>query len=224
MTHRLEIRRLREVDLGLIARIDRSEHVEVEYTVRDGKLAQRAVSMADIPNWDPARTGPHSVTAQVEFCEPLIAAGALFLGAFDGKELLGLAVVDPSFEPSTAWLAFLYVSRPFRGRRVASSLWDAAANAAVAARSTSMYVGAVPTGSAVGFNLSRGCELADPPHPSLHAREPDDIHLICPLRWPPQGARSTIAVAALGSGNGRVWIDGDTAAPAAVLIESNLLP
>jgi hypothetical protein len=44
-----------------------------------------------------------------------------------------------------------------------------------------MYVSATPTGSAVGFYLSRGCHLADPPHPALLASEPDDIHLVCPL-------------------------------------------
>ena len=38
------------------------------------------------------------------------------LGAFDGERPLGLAVVDPSFEPRLAWLAFLYVSRPDRRR------------------------------------------------------------------------------------------------------------
>jgi len=44
-----------------------------------------------------------------------------------------------------------------------------------------MYVSATPTGSAVGFYLSRGCELADPPHAELFALEPEDIHLVCEL-------------------------------------------
>jgi len=77
---------------------------------------------------------------------------------------------------------FLYVSRPHRGRGVASALWDAATDAAMRAGATSLYVSAVPTGSAVGFYLSRGCRLADPVHPALYAKEPDDIHLICSLR------------------------------------------
>jgi GNAT superfamily N-acetyltransferase len=171
-------------DLGLIAEIDRSEHVEVEYAVVDGVLADRPVSMTDIPPWDPVGTGPYSVAAQIAFCEPPLHDGALFLGAFDGKETLGLAVVDTSFEPSLAWLVFLYTSRPHRGRGVASALWDAAINAAAAADATSIYVSATPTGSAVEFYLSRGCRLADPVHPALYANEPDDIHLICSI---PQG-------------------------------------
>ena len=42
--------------------------------------------------------------------------------------------------------------------------------------------------------------------------------------WIGEHPETIIAIAALGSGNGRVWIDGSAAAPAAVLIESDLLP
>ncbi len=181
MSSRPEVRTLGLDDLRLIANIDRSEHVEVEFAVRNGKLVERPVSMTDIPSWDPVGTGPYSIAAQIAFCEPLIAGGASFFGAFDVAEVLGLAVVDVSFEPSIAWLAFLYVSRPFRGRGVASALWDAAVAAAADANATSVYVSAVPTGSAVGFYLSRGCALAEPVHPVLYTKEPDDIHLTCSL-------------------------------------------
>jgi len=177
-----EIRELGVDEVALIAEIDRSEHVEVEYTVVDGVLAERPVSMTEIPSWDPLGTGPYSVAAQIAFCETLVSGGATFLGAFDGTQTCGLAIVDASFEPPMAWLAFLYVSRPYRARGVASALWDAAVDAAVAAGARSMYVSAVPTGSAVGFYLSRGCRLANPVDPGLYADEPDDIHLVCGLQ------------------------------------------
>ena len=44
----------------------------------------------------------------------------------------------------------------------------------------SIYVSATPTGSPVGFYLRQGCLLANPAHPVLIAKEPDDIHLLCP--------------------------------------------
>jgi ribosomal protein S18 acetylase RimI-like enzyme len=168
-------------DVGLIARIDRSEHVDVEYAVVDGHLIERPPSMADIPPWDPVGTGPHSVAAKVAFCAPLVARGAGLFGAFEGDDLLGLAVVDCSFEPRLGWLAFLHVSRQFRRRGAASALWGAAVHEAARASADAIYVSATPTGSAVGFYLSRGCRLADPVHPALYAREPDDIHLTCSL-------------------------------------------
>lgn len=181
MARSCEVRTLGIADVGLIARIDRSEHVDVEYTVIDGRLIERPVSMTEIPPWDPVGTGPHSVAAEVAFCTPLVAGGAALLGAFEGDRLLGLAVVNGSFEPSLAWLAFFHVSRPDRRRGVGAALWSAATRVAVAAGAESMYVSAVPTGSAVGFYLSRGCALADPVHRVLYAREPDDVHLVCSL-------------------------------------------
>ncbi len=105
----------------------------------------------------------------------------MLLGAFDEEQLAGVAVVDPSFEPRMAWLAFLHVTRPCRRRGAARALWSAAVDLAVAAGAASMYVSATPTGSAVGFYLRQGCRLADPPHPELFAHEPEDIHLICAL-------------------------------------------
>lgn len=175
----LDVRDLGIEGLGMIAGIDRSEHVDVEYEVARGRLRERPVSMTEIPPWDPAGTGFHSVAAQIEWCRDLVSRGAVLLGCFSGRDCAGVSVIDPSFEPGLAWLAFLYVSRPFRHRGVASALWNAAAEAAASAGSGSVYVSAVPTGSAVGFYLSRGCRLADPPHPALHAKEPDDVHLIC---------------------------------------------
>ncbi len=178
-----EVLRLGMDDVGLIAGIDRSEHVDVEYAVVDGRLIERPVSMADIPPWDPVGVGPYSVAAKVAFCAPLVAGGAALFGAFERDRLLGLAVVDCSFEPGLARLAFLHVSRPDRRHGAASALWAAAVQEAADADADaeSMYVSATPTGSAVGFYLSRGCRLADPVHPALYATEPDDIHLVCSL-------------------------------------------
>jgi ribosomal protein S18 acetylase RimI-like enzyme len=121
------------------------------------------------------------VAHHIEFCRPLLARGATLFGVVDGERPAGLVVVESDFEPGLAWLAWLHVSRPYRRRGVARALWTAAADAALAGGGRSMYVSATPTGSAVGFYLSQGCRLADPPHPDLLAEEPDDIHLVCPL-------------------------------------------
>ena len=168
-------------DLELIGNIDRSEHVEVEYTVSNGELAKRPVSMTDIPRWDATGSGFFSVAAEIDFCRPLIERGATLLGAFDGDAVLGMSVVEASFEPGLAWLAFLHVSREHRRRGVGTDLWQAAASVATAAGASSLYVSAVPTGSAVGFYRAQGCVLADPVQPALYEREPDDIHLVCAL-------------------------------------------
>lgn len=175
------VRRLAAAEVSLIAELDRSEHIDMEYAVVGGRLQERPVSMAEIPPWDQDGSGEHSVAVRVAHCADLLAGGAILFGAFDGDALMGLAIIHPSFEPELGWLAFLHVSRPHRRRGAAQELWRAAADVARQAGDRSLYVSATPTGSAVGFYLEQGCRLAQPVHPALFAEEPDDIHLLCPL-------------------------------------------
>ena len=178
----MNVRRLEPSDVSLVASIDRSEHVEVQYRIEDGRLVETTVSMPDIPTWDPDGSGEHSVASHVAFCAAVVADGAALFGAFDDEgELMGLATIHPTFETGLAWLATLHVSRFHRRRGAASALWDAGVALAREAGARSLYVSATPTGSAVGFYLGHGCRLADPVHPELFALEPEDIHLVCPL-------------------------------------------
>lgn len=177
----MRIRHLDASDVSLIARIDRSEHVDVQYAVRRGRLVEVPVFTAEIPPWRDDG-GEHSIANKVEFCTPIVERGATLLGAFVDDEVAGLAIVEPTFEPPLAWLAVLHVSRPYRRIGAATALWAEAARLARAAGAVSMYVSATATGSAVGFYLSRGCRLADPVHPALFEDEPEDIHLVCDLQ------------------------------------------
>ena len=178
----MNVRRLEPSDVALVAAIDRSEHVDIQYRVEGGRLVEAPVFMADIPAWDPDGSGEHSVASHIAFCASVVADGGALLGAFDDEEeLMGLATVHPTFERGLAWLATLHVSRAHRRRGAASALWDAGVALARDAGARSLYVSATPTGSAVGFYLGRGCQLAQPVHAELFASEPEDIHLVCPL-------------------------------------------
>ncbi len=178
----MRVERLRAEDVSLIAAIDRSEHVDVEYRVIDGQLQQVPAVITEVATWDPSGSGPHSVAAEIEFGSSVVARGGVPLGAFDADRAVGLAIVHPSLEPLLAWLAFLHVSRPCRRRGAAQVLWDAAVDICVASGAETIYVSATPTESAVGFYLRQGCRLAHPVHPELFGAEPDDIHLVCSLR------------------------------------------
>jgi GNAT superfamily N-acetyltransferase len=140
--------------------------------------------MVEIPPWTSSGTGPHTVASKIDFCHGLLLEGGQLLAALEGKQVLGVAVVEPSFEPPLAWLAFLHVSRPYRRSGVGAALWRSAVQAATAAAAEALYVSATPTGSAVNFYLSQGCALATPPHPRLFEEEPEDIHLVCSLDRP----------------------------------------
>ncbi len=177
---RIEIRELGPDGIELIREIDRSEHIEVQYSVKDGRLRTQRVEF-EVPEWDPEGHGEHSSERRITEFRPIVEGGATLLGAFIDDVFAGIAIVDPLFEKRTAWFAFLHVSRAYRRRGVASALWAAGVEIAAGAAATSIYVSATPSGSAVGFYTSRGCRLAAPPHPALFAKEPEDIHLICPL-------------------------------------------
>ncbi len=176
----IEIRQLGADGIELIREIDRSEHVDLQYAVRDGRLHSERVDI-DVPQWDPEGDGGHSSARRIAEFRPVVERGATLLGAFVDDLFAGIAIVDPTFEDGTAWFAFLHVSRAHRRRGVAAALWAEGTRIAADAGAASMYVSATPSGSAVGFYTSRGCRLAAPPHPALLAKEPEDIHLICPI-------------------------------------------
>ena len=152
-----------------------------EYLVEDGQLRTREPTIPAVPGWDPDGSGPHSVAAHEQFCARVLTAGGQLLGAYAADVFLGLAIVQPDFEPRLAWLAFLHVSRQHRRSGAATALWNRAVEIGRLAGDQEMYVSATPTGSAVGFYLGRGCRLAVPPHRRLYEDEPDDIHLVCPI-------------------------------------------
>jgi GNAT superfamily N-acetyltransferase len=177
---RIEVRELGADCIELIREIDRSEHIDMQYTVKDGRLCSERVDF-EVPQWDPEGHGDHSSARRIAEFRPIVENGAILLGAFIEDLLAGIAIVDPSFEERTAWFAFLHVSRAYRRRGVAAALWATGTEIAAAADATSIYVSATPSGSAVGFYTSRGCRLAAAPHPALFAKEPEDIHFLCPV-------------------------------------------
>jgi GNAT superfamily N-acetyltransferase len=176
----VEIRKLASDEIELISKIDRSEHIDTQHTVETGCIVSHSADF-DVPSWDLAGDGEHSAARRIQEFRPVVEGGATLLGVFDGDEFAGLAIVDPTFEPRMAWVAFLHVSRRYRRLGAASALWSACEDIALGAGADSMYVSATPSGSAVGFYLSRGCQLAQPPHPDLFAKEPDDVHLVCSI-------------------------------------------
>ena len=131
-----EVRRLEADDVAMIARIDRSEHVDVEFAVVDGALTERPVTMVEIPHADLTGTGPHGVAAQIEFCRPLIAAGAVLLGVFADEHprpRRGGAEV----EPELAWLAWLHVDTGTPPTRCGSGAVDGSDRTRPAGRGSS---------------------------------------------------------------------------------------
>jgi ribosomal protein S18 acetylase RimI-like enzyme len=167
-------------ELRRIAEIDRSEHITEEFVYRDGALDVRAVDVHAAP-WAREGGGEHSLRARLAEWQPLLAAGATLLGAFDGDLLAGFAIYRPRIGEGVANLAVLHVSRSHRRRGVASRLVEEVVRLARASGARRLYVSATPSGSAVGFYRSHGFSPTDAPDPVLFAKEPDDIHMTLEL-------------------------------------------
>jgi GNAT superfamily N-acetyltransferase len=127
------------------------------------------------------RRPPRSAEAwepEVRLWQGFVRDGGAAFGAFDGDRLIGVAVLRLGLAKDTAQLAGLYIDRAWRRHGVATALVDDVAGVARAAGAAWLYVSAAPSGSAVGFYLSRGFEPTAEPDPELLELEPEDIHMV----------------------------------------------
>lgn len=171
----IEYKRMNTSDVDRIAEIDRSEHVTLGYSVREGNLVAEEVDWR-VPRW--FETGPeHSVETLVEFLSPSLRRGATMWGAFDRDRLVGVMVYRRDLAEDMAQLVFLHVSNGYRRQGIASRLTAECIGMAKRDGAKRLYVSATPSESAVGFYQSQGFRLIDKPNPELYALEPEDIHM-----------------------------------------------
>jgi predicted N-acetyltransferase YhbS len=174
----MEMRLLTRDEVELIWTIDRSEVHHHIYELRGGRLV-RTPKYFEIPGWR-----PEAVEKETPVLLDCFDRGGTFLGVFDAEALIGIGVLESARVGRAGdqmQLAYLYVSRAYRGRGVGTQLFDAAVSFAREAGANALYVSATPTENTVDFYLNRGCILAPEPDPRLLAAEPDDIHLLYPL-------------------------------------------
>jgi GNAT superfamily N-acetyltransferase len=174
----MEMRLLTRDEVELIWTIDRSEVHHHTYELRGGQLV-RTANYFEIPGWR-----PDAMEQETQRLLDCFDRGGTFLGQFDAGALVGIGVLESARVGRAGdqmQLAYLYVSRAYRGRGVGMQLFEAAVSLARDAGANALYVSATPTENTVDFYLNRGCVLASEPDPRLLAAEPDDIHLLYPL-------------------------------------------
>jgi GNAT superfamily N-acetyltransferase len=174
----LVVERLPRDGLERFREIDRSEEVDTHYRQVGKRLVSKPVKDS-VANFFP--TGDvHSIPELVTTWQPVVDAGGALLGAFEDGRLAGIGLLGGEVAADVRQVALLYVSRPHRGRGVATALLDELEQLARNENARALYVSSVPTGSAVGFYLARGFLPTDP-LPALFSKEPDDIHMLLSL-------------------------------------------
>lgn len=78
--------------------------------------------------------------------------------------------------------AVLYVSARKRGQGLGKQLFQLCLRQAAQEGAAGLYISSIPNKSTVDFYLAQGCRLIERPDAELFAREPEDIHLVCPCR------------------------------------------
>jgi predicted N-acetyltransferase YhbS len=170
----MNIRFLQREEILLIWQIDRREIVQNIYYLDHGDLVRKP-DYFDIQGWP---------SGEAERYTPILLdcydRGGMFWGAFEDDTLVGIAILESKFIGSrqdTLQLKFLHVSRGYRNRGIASTLFRAAVEKARALGARKLYISATPSEHTINYYLRLGCVLATEIDPELFALEPDDIHL-----------------------------------------------
>jgi GNAT superfamily N-acetyltransferase len=171
-------RRLRRADTTRLGEIDRSEHIEAIYYLRDGKL-ELEDEHHELNGWPPGVLEKEAVH-QLE----LFDRGGIIYGAFFGERLVGYMSMDTRpvcGRLDRLLLDLLHVDSCFRRRGIGCRLLEHARSIAKEMGATSIYVSATPSRNTVGFYLRRGFVPTEELDPEQHAREPYDIHMVLEL-------------------------------------------
>ncbi len=173
----VEIRPMAISDIESIGDVERSETVNALYLAEpspDGLgLVLRRVGQDPplrVPPWD--LKGVQRRTAR---WKRELEAGGVMLGALDGGELVGFAIMGPSQPNRTAELCALFVDAAFRRSGVASRLVDEIEKFAGFRGVSTLFIYSNETESSVEFYVNRGCRIIGLVDKTLVDQLPGDV-------------------------------------------------
>jgi GNAT superfamily N-acetyltransferase len=168
----VRIKHMSPEELSRVEEIDVSESGHLVYHYREGKIE------TERQEWHRGYRNAAIWQNYIERWKAVLERGGVALGAFDGKRLVGIAVLEYHLTEHMAHLVALFVSKDSRRQGIASQLTQEIMRLAKAHGASQIYVSATPSESAIGFYLSQGFVLAQQVHKDLYALEPEDLHLI----------------------------------------------
>jgi predicted N-acetyltransferase YhbS len=168
------IRELARDEIEDIWGIDRSETIENVYYLRDKALVLEAEHY-DMPGWPPGEAERYTPI----LCDCFDRDGT-FYGAFEGSEMVGVAVLESKFigkAKDQLQLKFMSVDSGYRKKGMGKVLFEKAVERAETLGARRLYISATPSENTVNFYLHMGCEVTGEIDRELFELEPEDIHL-----------------------------------------------
>lgn len=170
----MNIRKITKNEIGTIWQIDRSEVIEAIYYLRNGTLVLKPEHYA-ISGWPPGEA--ETYTPILHNC---FDRGGTFYGAFEGSEMIGVAVLESKFigkAKDQLQLKFLHVSNRHRKQGWGTRLFEKAVERARELGASRLYISATPSENTINFYLHLGCQVTQELDQELFELEPEDIHL-----------------------------------------------
>lgn len=175
----ISYRHLNLADVRKVAEIDRSELIDGIYTARDGNLTLHDKHI-DVKGWNRSQ-----VQGFVESITKAMADRGAAFGAFDGDRLVGIAGLRTGpvgGDPNVMQLDPLHISAPFRNLGIGKRLVSMVSDRAKSLGAKALYISATPSRNTVDAYRKMGASVLTVPDPVLFALEPEDVHLLLPLR------------------------------------------
>lgn len=162
-------------DVNQLGEIDRSEHIDLIYEMRENELVELKQNH-ECSNWDEKLLEE----IQNRYVSELEQGGMAY-GAFAEERLIGFGVLAHQLrgsEQNQLQVDLMYVSRDYRRQGVGKRILNQLGEEAKKRGAQYLYISSTETRSAVSFYRSQGSQITSEMDQELYDKEPKDIHMI----------------------------------------------
>ncbi|WP_174806437.1 GNAT family N-acetyltransferase [Paenibacillus amylolyticus] len=162
-------------DVNQLQEIDRSEHIDLIYEMRENRLVELEQNH-ECSNWDEMLLKEIQNRYVYE-----LEQGGMAYGAFADDQLIGFGVLAHQYrgkERNRLQVDLMYVSRGYRRQGIGKRILNELGEEAKKRGAQYLYISSTETKSAVSFYKSQGSQIASEIDQELYDKEPKDIHMI----------------------------------------------
>ncbi|WP_433753001.1 GNAT family N-acetyltransferase [Paenibacillus amylolyticus] len=162
-------------DVNQLRAIDRSEHIDLIYEMRENRLVELEQNH-ECSNWNQKLLEEIQNRYVFE-----LEQGGMAYGAFADDQLIGFGVLAHQLrgrEQNQLQVDLMYVSRGYRRQGIGKRILNQLGEEAKKRGAQYLYISSTETRSAVSFYRSQGSQITGEIDQELYDKEPKDIHMI----------------------------------------------